>query len=85
MKYLFVFDKSKLLILNDLYNCQDNICGCDMVKSLNIPKNLLSYHIQILRDNGLVRETKCGNRKIYKLSPDKLKDIQKILEAVHLI
>ena len=85
MKYLFVFDKSKLQILKALYGCQDDVCGCDMVRDLDMPKNLLSYHIRILRKEGFVNEAKCGNRKIYTLSKDKKKDIKKILEAVHII
>jgi len=85
VKYLFVFDKNKLLILKALYNCRQDVCGCDLVDKLKIPKNLVSYHMRILREKGLIRETKCGNRKVYKLYTSKLGDIQKILAAVHLL
>lgn len=85
MKYIHIFDKNKLLILKSLFDCQDDICGCDLIERLNIPKNLLSYHISILIKNKLLKESRCGNKKIYTLSDNKIDDVKKVLKAVHLI
>lgn len=83
MKYLKVFDKTRLQILGKLYTCRDNVCGCDIVKDFDIPKSLLSYHMKILNEEGLVEETRCGNKKIYTITKAKSKDVLKILNAVH--
>ena len=85
MKYLNIFDKNKLLILQALYKCRDDVCGCDLVDKLEIPKNLVSYHMRILREEGLVVETRCGKRKVYEISKRKAKDVKRILVSVHLI
>lgn len=85
MKYLSVFDKNKLLILDTLYKCHKDVCGCDLVNDLNLTKNLISYHIKILKNLGLITDIRCGNRKNYKLASDTIDDVEKILKAVHLI
>jgi ArsR family transcriptional regulator len=87
MKNLWVFDKNKLLILEALYNCKQDsdICGCDLVEELDIPKNLLSYHIKILRKKGFVDEEPCGKKKNYTLSENKIESVEKILQAVEII
>ena len=85
MKNVWLFNENKLLILNSLYKCRDDVCGCDLVDKLDIPKNLLSYHIKTLRDKGFIREVKCGNRKHYTVDPKKEKTVKKVLEIVELI
>jgi ArsR family transcriptional regulator len=87
MNNLWVFDENKLLILEALYKCKQDkqLCGCDLTDKLDIPKNLLSYHIKILRENGYVEEEKCGQKKNYFLADNKLDKIETILQAVELI
>jgi ArsR family transcriptional regulator len=87
MKNLWVFDKNKILILEKLYHCyqESDICGCDLVEELEIPKNLLSYHIKILREKGFVEEEPCGKKKNYTISEAKLGQVKNILAAVELI
>lgn len=87
MKNLWVFDKNKILILEALYKCEkDNtICGCDLTDILDIPKNLVSYHVKILRENGLLTEEKCGQKKNYRLVSKQMPKIEKILRAVEII
>jgi ArsR family transcriptional regulator len=87
IKNLEIFDKNRIMILHTLYTCEkkEQICGCDIVEKLDIPKNLLSYHIKVLREAGLIEEEKCGKRKIYQIPEDKHKTIKKALEVVKLI
>lgn len=83
-QYLWLFDENKLKILHTLRECQMNkkICGCDLIGTIGIPKNLLSYHIKILREKDFVEEVKCGRRKEYQIKEDKLKIVDSILELV---
>lgn len=83
---LAVFEPNKLLILKTLYECdKDDICGCDLIEKLGIPKNLLSYHIKHLSELGYLQATKCGRKKNYKICPAKRDKIKKILEVTELI
>lgn len=73
------------MILFTLYNCTNCVCGNDIIESLDIPKNLLSYHIKTLREKGFIEETKEGRRKNYVLKPEKYEFTKKVLETVGLI
>lgn len=86
IKNLWVFDRNKILILAALYKCErdSNVCGCDLTELLDIPKNLLSYHIRILREKGFITEEKCGQKKNYRIALPRQAEIIKILQAVEL-
>lgn len=43
-------------------------CVCDLQKSVEIAANLLSYHLKVLRDNGLVTAEKRGRWVDYTLA-----------------
>lgn len=79
---LKVFNKNKILILLTLFQCEDILCGCDLVEKLKIPKNLLSYHIKFLVESGYVSEKKCGKKKNYRIKADRKKDVERILQIL---
>ena len=87
IKNLWLFDENRLLILRKLYLCdQDSkLCGCDLTKELNIRKNLLSYHIRVLRENGIIEEVKCGRKKEYVICDDQIELVSQVLSIVNLI
>jgi len=72
------------LILKALYNCKNNVCGCDLAKKLDIPKNLVSYHIRILRELSVIEEAKCGKNKIYQIKTEFSNKIEEILKVLEL-
>ncbi len=83
---LAVFDVNKLMILKILFECNNNdICGCDLIERLELPKNLLSYHMKILSQLGYVQETRCGRKKNYTIKEDKRIKVKRILEVTDLI
>lgn len=85
IKNLWIFDKNKLLILKVLFECNDKVCGCNLREEINIKKNLLSYHIKILKQKNFVNEVKCGREKKYSLIKNKEKKVEDILKCVELI
>lgn len=85
MKHLWVFEPNKLKIIQALYNCPNNLCGCDLIKKLGIPKNLLSHHMKILKTQQFVLENKQGRRCQYVINPDYRHQIKNILLAVEII
>lgn len=83
---LAVFDENKLMILKTLLECNNNdICGCDLIERLELPKNLLSYHMKILVQLGYVRETRCGRKKNYTIKQDQKQKVKAILKVTELI
>ncbi len=59
-------DPSRLQILALLANNQH--CVCDLQSSIGIPANLLSHHLKVLKEAGLVQATKRGRWVDYKLN-----------------
>jgi DNA-binding transcriptional ArsR family regulator len=47
---------------------RDQRCVCDLQEALGIAPNLLSYHLRILREAGLVEATRRGRWVDYRLS-----------------
>jgi ArsR family transcriptional regulator len=45
-------------------------CVCDLQAHVTVPPNLLSYHLKVLREAGLVTATKRGRWVDYELAPD---------------
>ncbi len=49
-------------------------CVCEIIGFLNLPQNLVSHHLKVLRDAGLVEACKSGVQVFYKI---KDVDVQK--------
>lgn len=63
-----IFNINRMKILLAISGCNKNICGCDLVDQLDIAKNLLSYHMSSLEKQGLIQESRCGQKKNYLLT-----------------
>ncbi len=83
MKNLWVFEQTRLNILNALLGCSDRLCGCDLKEGIGIKKSLLSHHISVLKRRGFVEEVRCGREKQYRLRKDKVSYIKKVLALVN--
>ncbi len=82
IKNLWIFNEKRLLLLKVLLDCEEDLCGCDLIEELDINKTLLNYHINILKKNGYLEEEKCGRKKIYKIKDSKRDKVQKILKVI---
>ena len=70
-------DPIRLRIIEFIGNSEQ--CVCDIVDDLGIAQPLVSRHLRILREMGLIIHRKDGTKRLYKLS--NRKTIQ-IIEAV---
>ncbi len=61
-------DPIRLSILDRLG--RDQRCVCELQEDLDIAPNLLSYHLRILREAGLVESTRRGRWVDYRLADD---------------
>jgi ArsR family transcriptional regulator len=63
-----VADPNRLTILSVLSG--GTRCVCDLQRSVPIAANLLSYHLKVLRDAGLITAARRGRWIDYTLAPD---------------
>ena len=54
-------------------------CVCEIVPYLNLIQPVVSRHLKILKDSGLVVDRKDGNKRLYSIT---LPEIYKILDDV---
>ncbi len=81
MNNLWIFDEKRIAILQKLLGC-DAAPGCDLRECLKIKKTLLSYHLAVLRDKGIVEEERKGRDKYYKIRRDKIPWVKKVVSVV---
>jgi ArsR family transcriptional regulator len=67
-------DTIRLQILDELASCQR--CVCDLQASIDIAPNLLSYHLRVLREAGLVEASRRGRWVDYRLSDETARLVQ---------
>jgi ArsR family transcriptional regulator len=61
-------DPTRLSILDMLADGER--CVCDIQDDLNVAPNLLSYHLRVLREAGLVEASRRGRWMDYRISAD---------------
>lgn len=54
-------------------------CVCDIWEYLDMPQNLVSHHLKILRDAGLVASRRDGVKIIYSLNQKKVSSFMNLL------
>jgi len=59
-------DPNRLKILYLL--SEGEMCVCHIEGALNLPQNLVSHHLKVLRDEGFIGACKCGKWRYYSLN-----------------
>ncbi len=79
LKYFLsvINDKNRLRIICMLQGGEH--CVCDIYEYLELPQNLVSYHLKILEGGGIVSWDKKGLNVFYKLNRKKLYKFMKLL------
>lgn len=72
-----IAEKNRLKILC-LLQKQDR-CVCEMQEYFDLPQNLISHHLKVLRDFGLVSSQKEGTKIIYSINSQTLKHYYSLL------
>jgi DNA-binding transcriptional ArsR family regulator len=54
-------------------------CVCEIVPQLNLIQPVVSRHLKILKDSGLVIDRKDGNKRLYSITN---KEIYRIVDAI---
>jgi ArsR family transcriptional regulator len=67
-------DENRLRILDALRGGER--CVCQLTESLELGQSLLSHHLRVLRDAGLVVDRRDGRWVHYSLVPEALQDLE---------
>ncbi|HET8684914.1 MAG TPA: metalloregulator ArsR/SmtB family transcription factor [Micromonosporaceae bacterium] len=60
-------------------------CVCDLQPVAAVAANLLSYHLKVLREAGLVRATRRGRWMDYTITPDALDRLHAAVPAARAV
>jgi ArsR family transcriptional regulator len=71
-------DETRLRIVDRLRDGEE--CVCNLTGPLETRQSLLSFHLRILKDAGILRDRKQGRWVYYSLNPDALDEIGGMLE-----
>lgn len=72
-------DPIRLRILGELSGGER--CVCELLEEIGIAANLLSYHLRVLRDAGLVEASRRGRWVDYRLAPGGLEALRGAIPA----
>lgn len=56
-----------------------SLCVCEIEAKMNIPQNLVSHHLSVLKKAGLIDDCRCGKNNYYSLNKQSLNTITKLL------
>jgi ArsR family transcriptional regulator len=66
-----ISEPTRMKILKQL---KKNTCVGDIWQCLDLPQNLVSHHLKVLKEVGLITSEKCGLKVMYCLDEAVLKD-----------
>jgi len=59
-------DQNRLKIVELLFD--KPLCVCEIEKNLDLPQNLVSHHLSVLKEVKIVENCKCGKNNYYSLN-----------------
>ena len=60
----------------------EELCVCHLVEALDMPQPLVSHHLRVLRDAGVVETERHRYWTYYRLRPDALRAVAQALDTV---
>ena len=72
--YLKIIANPSRLEILDLLSCGE-LCADDLLKYFEFSQPTLSHHMKALADNDLINPRREGNKKMYKLNNEVLKEV----------
>ncbi|MBU1038966.1 metalloregulator ArsR/SmtB family transcription factor [Patescibacteria group bacterium] len=73
-----IAEKNRLKILCSLQKGER--CVCDIRQDLAIPQNLVSHHLKVLKQAGLINSQKKGLNMIYSINKKQLREFNLLLK-----
>lgn len=73
-------DETRLAVLERLKNGER--CVCDLVDLIGAGQSLLSFHMKVLKEAGLVSDRRHGRWIHYKLNPEGLEEARRTIGSL---
>lgn len=81
-----ISDVNRLRILSLLI--RQELCVCDIIATLGLGQSLVSHHLGVLRQAGLIRDRHDAQWVYYSIDPEKLAELntqfRQLLDIAHL-
>jgi ArsR family transcriptional regulator len=74
-------DENRLRIIDMLSGGEK--CVCDLQSDLQIGQSLLSFHLRVLRDAGLVADRRAGRWAFYSIKPEAMATLSRHLGDIN--
>lgn len=55
------------------------LCVCEIEAKIKLPQNLISHHLSVLKDAGVIEVCRCGKYNYYSLNKKQMKHVIKSL------
>lgn len=78
-----VSEPNRLKILYIL--SRSNICVCKLGDKIGIHQNLVSHHLKVMQEAGILNKTRKGNKLFYCIKPKMERKVTKLLELINII
>jgi DNA-binding transcriptional ArsR family regulator len=72
-QFSLIADGTRRRILDRLRTEESDVSG--LISTLGLPQPLVSKHLRVLREAGVVTSTVAGNRRVYRLAADPLPNV----------
>jgi DNA-binding transcriptional ArsR family regulator len=72
-QFALIADGTRRRILDRLRAGESDVSG--LIEALALPQPLVSKHLRVLREAGVVTAAAAGNRRLYRLAADPLQDV----------
>lgn len=70
-------EENRLEIVKLLF--RGSLCVCEIEAKLKISQNLVSHHLSVLKEAGLIENCRCGKNNYYSLNKKALNKVAKLL------
>lgn len=73
-------DKERFQIF--LFLLKNRYCVCELTEKINLPQNLVSYHLKALKDFNLIYRFKKGRKNFYLVNKKELNKYLKLIKKL---
>ena len=60
------------------------ICVCDLAEKIELPQNLVSHHLKVMQEGGLLGKVRRGNQLFYYIKTSMKAKITKLFEFIDI-
>ena len=63
----------------------ENICVCNLAEMVGLTQNLVSHHLKVMQEGGILDKERKGNQLFYFIKPHMKEKVTKLFEFINII